>query len=421
MMRCTVLIIASLLASTASANAINWQPHQMGKPLPAVTIAGGASGAQIYYLCRKRIQQRWHTGYTFGKRCHTARGGKELRHPRYQIAIPGKRSLSLRWRNHNNMEKHVALRSGPKNHNPEICRGLFQKRFQLIGHEVKRGCKAGFNNRSVLMTGYQNLTHSQAGQESKILDQIRDSQGKGGLETAGAIKTPSLSAGVTKFDPSQFWAGVLRRAERHSKSVAKAHQWGLQSSLGALLNRVLPWNQMEKAFKAVHPNKLIYRNGTGQGRRLKAGAKFGQYDRAFVRFVMNGVPARNPRSKNHSPQALIMKRVYDQAMRPLVRDFARVQHKLSKNARCKNRMIKVYKGLIDAKSYSPWSNFRAVMDPNYCVGRAKPKSGNDRMGQIALWWMRRNWDGTHQMWSNGIIKILRNYDRDFYNKLRRQR
>jgi hypothetical protein len=365
------------------------------------------------------MPQRWHTGYTFGARCHTARGKKELRHDQYQIATPGQNSASLQWRNHNNMEKLSPIRSGKRPNNPALCRGTHQGRFRLIGHVVPRGCKAGFNNRSVVMNTYQVLTHAHAG-GGKILDQM--GKATGGIPSN--LPHPGLKAvinGPKKFDPIQFWAGVLRRAERHSKAVTKAHQWGLQSSLGALLNNVLSWNQMEKAFKAVHPNKLIYRNGTGQGRRLKAGAKFGQYDRAFVRFVMNGVPARNPRSKNHSPQARAMKRVYDQAMRPLVRDFARVQHKLSKNAQCKNRMIKVYKGLIDAKSYSPWSNFRAVMDPNYCVGRAKPKSGNDRMGQIALWWMRRNWDGTHQMWSNGITKILRNYDRDFYNKLRRQR
>ena len=56
--------------------------------------------------------------------------------------------------------------------------------------------------------------------------------------------------------------------------------------------------------------------------------------------------------------------------------------------------MKVYKGLMQAKSYEPWKNFHAVMDPNYCNGRAAPKAGNKRMGQIALWWMRRYWDGT---------------------------
>ena len=43
------------------------------------------------------------------------------------------------------------------------------------------------------------------------------------------------------------------------------------------------------------------------------------------------------------------------------------------------------------------------------------------MGQIALWWMRRYWDGTHNQWANALNKLLINYDRAFHRKLRNQR
>lgn len=425
MIRISLIASLTMLASQASASAINWKPHRMGKPMPAVAIAGGASGSKVYYVCRKRMPQRWHTGYTFGARCHTARGNKELRHDQYQIATPGANSASLQWRNHNTMEKLSAIRSGKRPNNPALCRGKHQGRFGLIGHVVPRGCKAGHNNRSVVMSKYQVLTHPHAG-NGKILAQTGSLKGAGDMNLSRDKKGPSGGLGAAlgssyKSNPMQFWSGVLRRAERNAKNLAANQKWGLRPFLGDLRRNVLPWNQLQKAFRAKHPNKRIFRNGTGQGRSLKTGAKFGQYDQTFVRFLVNAIPRRNPNSRANKPQAQLMKRVYDKALRPLARDFARVQHRLNRNATCRNRMMKVYKGLMQAKSYEPWKNFHAVMDPNYCNGRAAPKAGNKRMGQIALWWMRRYWDGTQNTWNAGLTKLMRNYDRDFLKKLRRQR
>ena len=425
MMRISLIVALTMLASQASASAINWKPHRMGKPLPATAIAGGASGSRVYYVCRKRMPQRWHTGYTFGARCHTARGPKELRHDQYQIAMPGANSASLQWRNHNNMEKLSPIRSGKRPNNPALCRGTHQGRFGLIGHVVPRGCKAGHNNRSVLMPKYQVLSHPHASNE-KRQGKIGSLNGIGDMNLSPNKKGPSGSleaaiGGPQKFNPMQFWSAVLQRAERNAKNLAANQKWGLRPFLGDLRRNVLPWNQLQKAFRAKHPNKRIFRNGTGQGRSLKTGAQFGQYDQTFVRFLANAIPRRNPNSRANKPQAQLMKRVYDKALRPLARDFARVHHKISRNATCRNRMMKVYKGLMQAKSYEPWTNFRAVMDPNYCNGRAAPKAGNKRMGQIALWWMRRYWDGTQNAWNSALTKLMRQYDRDFLRQLRRQR
>ena len=419
-MRISLIVSLTMLASQASASAINWKPHRMGKPLPATAIAGGASGSRVNYVCRKRMPQRWHTGYTFGARCHTARGPKELRHDQYQIAMPGANSASLQWRNHNNMEKLSPIRSGKRPNNPALCRGTHQGRFGLIGHVVQRRCKAGHNNRSVWMPKYQVLTHPHAG-NGKVLDKI-GKQRLGGIPKN--LPNPGLKAaikGPKNLNPMQFWSGVLQRAERNAKNLAANQKWGLRPFLGDLRRNVLPWNQLQKAFRAKYPNKRIFRNGTGQGRSLKTGAKFGQYDQTFVRFLSNAIPRRNPNSRANKPQAQLMKRVYDKALRPLARDFARVQHKLNRNATCRNRMMKVYKGLMQAKSYEPWKNFHAVMDTNYCNGRAAPKAGNKRMGQIALWWMRRYWDGTQNTWNAALMKLMRGYDRDFLRQLRRQR
>ena len=425
MMRFIACMLTLSAGLPAYAQAINWTPHQMGTPVPAAALAGGATGNKIYYVCRKRLPQRWHTGYTFGARCHTAKGMKELRHDKYQIAMPGKNSASLVWRNANNMEKRTPIRAGKRPVNPALCRGTHQGRFRLIGHVVKRGCKAGFKNRSVVMNRYQMLTHNHAGGKvgAQLLGQSGDGLG-GSVEGMKQAEIGAALAGVAatqKFDANQFWAGVLKRAERHSKAIQRNQSRSLKDGLGVALNRVLSWNQLQKAFNAVHPNKRIYRNGTGQGRRLKPGAKFGQYDRAFVQFLARSIPANGPGARKNTLQARVMARVYNQALRPMARDFARVQQKLSRNAACRNRMMKTYKGLMNAGAYSPWSNFGAVMDRNYCNNRAAPKAGNDRMGQIALWWMRRYWDGTHNQWANALNKLLINYDRAFHRKLRNQR
>ena len=135
-------------------------------------------------------------------------------------------------------------------------------------------------------------------------------------------KGPSGSLGAAiggpqKSNPMQFWSGVLQRAERNAKKPGSESKWGLRPFLGDLRRNVLPWNQLQKAFRAKHPNKRIFRNGTGQGRSLKTGAQFGQYDQTFVRFLANAIPRRNPNSRANKPQAQLMKRVYDKALRPL--------------------------------------------------------------------------------------------------------
>ena len=140
MMRFIACMLTLSAGLPAYAQAINWTPHQMGTPVPAAALAGGATGNKIYYVCRKRLPQRWHTGYTFGARCHTAKGMKELRHDKYQIAMPGKNSASLVWRHAKNMEKRTPIRAGKRPVNPALCRGTHQGRFRLIGHVVKRGC-----------------------------------------------------------------------------------------------------------------------------------------------------------------------------------------------------------------------------------------------------------------------------------------
>ncbi len=203
MMRFVLVMLASAWASQAAAQSINWIAHRAGQKVPATAIAGGNSGATIYYLCRKHMNGRWHPGYTAGSHCHTALGKKERRHKKYQLAMPGKHAKSLSWRDRNNMEKHPRIRAGKKADNPPICRGMHEGRFHLIGHQVKGGCRAGFNKRSVLLTAYQLLSVSYA-RTGLLKDLLRTQGGKDvlGLDKPGPIDPAALSRPVpAKADP----------------------------------------------------------------------------------------------------------------------------------------------------------------------------------------------------------------------------
>ncbi len=194
MMRFVLVMLASTWANQATAQSINWVAHQAGKGVPATAIAGGHSGATIYYLCRKHMNGRWHPGYTAGAHCHTALGKKERQHKKYHIAMPGKHAKSLSWRDRHNMEKHPRIRAGKRADNPPICRGMHQGRAQLIGHRVKGGCRAGFNKRSVLLTAYQLLSIRY--KSHRVMDRLGtqgNQQDVLGLDKPGPIDPAALS------------------------------------------------------------------------------------------------------------------------------------------------------------------------------------------------------------------------------------
>ena len=166
MMRLSLIVALTMLASQASASAINWQPHRMGKPMPATAIAGGASGSRVYYVCRKRMPQRWHTGYTFGALSHGSRSQRAA--PR---SIPNRYARS---------QQRIAAMAQPQQHGKALAdpqRKTTQQPCTLSRHAPRTlwvdrtrgpaGCKAGHNNRSVVMPKYQVLSHPHASNEGK--------------------------------------------------------------------------------------------------------------------------------------------------------------------------------------------------------------------------------------------------------------
>ena len=176
---------------------------------------------------------------------------KELRHDKYQIAMPGKNSASLVWRNANNMEKRTPIRAGKRPVNPALCRGTHQGALADRSRGQAR-LQGRSQNRSVVMNRYQVLTHNHAGGKvgAQLLGQSGDGLG-GSVEGMKQAEIGAALAGVAatqKFDANQFWAGVLKRAERHSKAIQRNQSRSLKDGLGVALQ---PRPVVEPAAKSL--------------------------------------------------------------------------------------------------------------------------------------------------------------------------
>ena len=142
------------------------------------------------------------------------------------------------------------------------------------------------------------------------------------------------------------------------------------------------------------------------GLDLQSQSTFGHYDPAFVRWAIDTlVPASTDTSLRKATQG-----IYNHQVRTLARVHFKVWQAINHDPKWRTTEAALYQASI-AKGYE--DHMMHIDHYHDTLGHAASNWGDNDPNTVrtaTMWWVRRSIDGTADLWSEGLLRLLKAYD-----------
>lgn len=211
---------------------------------------------------------------------------------------------------------------------------------------------------------------------------------------------------------ARVWTGLAAQATE--STCAGFDYWprgGLRSA-GCHVASLVSFDELRQASGTP-----VFKPGGPHDAALDLNADaFGFYDPAFVSWVGAEFVRTDPVAVAFAQPA------YDHSLRPLARIHWSVWSKLQHEPACASRLLGDYQMAMrggDAMGFV--EGLYAFGDPGFCGAEGEQEGGWAHDGlrdgnvvkTVTAWWLRRNIDGTDQLWAEQLQALLQTHDAEW--------